>query len=87
MQEFGISCLCHPLINCDIVGKGNITLQILRKGRTFGIEVNSESYNEIIDIMPWNDMNGCIKHVISKGNYNPQKYMHEYRKYMGVFSR
>ena len=84
--EFGVSCLCHPLINCDVAGKGNITLKILRNGRTFGLEVSSGSYNETIDIMPWDDMNGFIKHVISNGEYDPKRYKHEYRKYMGVFS-
>ncbi len=84
--EFGVSCLCHPLINCDVIGKGNITLKILRNGRTFGLEISSGSYNETIDIMPWEDMNGFIKHVISNGEYDPKRYKHEYRKYMGVFS-
>jgi len=84
--EFGVSCICHPLINCDIAGKENKTLKILRNGRTFGLEVSSGSYNETIDIMPWDDMNGFIKHVISNGKYDPKRYKHEYRKYMGVFS-
>lgn len=85
-SEFGISCLCHPLINCDIAGKGNITLKILRDGRTFGLEVASGSYEETIDIMPWDDFNGFIRHVISNGKYDQKRYEHEYRKYMGVFS-
>lgn len=85
-SEFGLSCLCHPLINCNVAGKENITLKILRNGTTFGLEVNSGSYNETIDIMPWDDMNGFIRHVISNGKYDPESYKHEYRKYMGVFS-
>lgn len=84
-SEFGVSCLCHPLINCDVAGKGNITLKILRNGSTFGLKVTSGSYNETIDIMPYDDMNGFIRHVISNGEYDPKKYQHEYRKYMGVF--
>ncbi len=86
-SEFGISCLCHPLINCDVAGKGNITLKILRDCRTFYLEVASGSYNETIDIDIMHcDMNGFIKHVISNGEYDPKRYTHEYRKYMGVFS-
>lgn len=84
--EFGVSCLCRPLINCDVAGKGDKTLKILRNDRTFGLEVSSGSYNETIDIMPRDDMNGFIKHVISKGKYDPKKYKHEHRKYIGVFS-
>ena len=85
-SEFGISCRCHPLINCDIAGQSNITLKILRNGRTFGLEVASGSYNETIDIMPWDDMNGFIKHVILNGEYDSKRYKHKYKKYMGVFS-
>lgn len=85
-SDFGISCLCHPLINCDLADKGNITLKIQRDDRTFGLKIASGSYNETIDIMPWDDMNGYIKHVISNGEYDPKRYKHEYRKYMGVFS-
>ncbi len=85
-SEFGISCLCHPLINCDVAGKRNITLKVLRDGRTFGIEVASGSYNETIDIMPWDNLNGFIRHVISNGEYDSKRYKHEYRKYMGIFS-
>lgn len=83
--EFGVSCLCHPLINCDVAGKGNITLKILRNGSTFGLKVASGSYNETINIMPWDDINGFIRHVISNGEYDPKKYQHEYKKYIGVF--
>lgn len=85
-SEFGISCFCHPLINCDIPEKGKIILKILRDGRTFGLEVVAGSYNETIDIMPWDDMNGFIRHIISNGEYDPKRYKYEYRKYMGVFS-
>lgn len=84
--EFGVSCLCHPLINCDVAGRGNVTLKILREGRTFGLKISAGSYNETIDIMPWDDKNGFIKHVISNGEYDKKRYEHEYRKYMGVFS-
>ena len=84
--EFGISCRCHPLINCDVAGKVNIILQILRDGKTLGLEVSSENYNETIDIMPWDDLNGFIKHIISKGEYDSKKHKYEYRKYTGIFS-
>lgn len=85
-SEFGISCLCHPLINCEIANKGNITLKILRDGRTFGLEIDSGNYNETIDISPWSDFNGFIKHIITNDKYNPKRYENEYRKYMGIFS-
>ena len=85
-SEFGIKCICHPLINCDVPNNGKITLKILRNGRTFGAEISNGNYHETIDIMPWDDLNGFIKHVISNGKYDPKRYMHEYRKYMGVFT-
>ncbi len=84
-SEFGISCLCHPLIKCETTNKGEVELKILRDGRTFGLNINLEKYNETIDVMPWDDLNGFIKHVISKGEYNAKKNQHEYQKYMGIF--
>lgn len=85
-SELGISCLCHPLINCEVANKGNVNLRILRDGRTFGLEIDFKNYNETIDISPWNDMNGFIKNVITNGEYNPEKYEYKYRRYMGIFS-
>ncbi len=85
-SEFGIRCICHPLINCDVPNDGKISLEILRDGRTFGVNISSGNYKETIDIMPWDDLNGFIKHVISDGDYDPKRYKHEYRKYMGVFT-
>lgn len=83
--EFGVSCSCRPLIKCDVVDKGEITLKILNDGDTFGLEIVSGNYKETMDVMPWDELNGFIKHVIIKGEYNPESYQHEYRKYMGVF--
>lgn len=85
-SEYGISCFCHPLINCNIADKGNITLKILRNSKVFGYKATFLDYNETIDIMPYDDCNGFIKHVITKGEYDKQRYKHEYRKYVGVFS-
>lgn len=84
-SEFGVSCLCQPLINCDVASKGTITLKIQRDGRAFGLKVTSGSYNETIDIIPWDNISGFIKHVISSGEYDPERYKHEYKKYTGVF--
>jgi len=49
-SEFGIKCLCHPLINCEVSNKGKITLKILRDGRTFGVYISSGNYEETIRI-------------------------------------
>lgn len=80
-SEFGVSCLCHPLINCDVPEKGKITLKILRDGRTFGLEIAAGSYNETIDIMPWD----FICHDVKNGKYDEEKHSFPYRRYAGVF--
>ena len=84
-SEFGNKCLCHPLIKCEVPNKGEFIIKILRDCRTFGLDISLENYNETIDIMPWDDMNGFIKHVITNGEYDPKRYKHEYRKYAGIF--
>jgi hypothetical protein len=85
-SEYGIKCRCHPLINCEVPEKGQIGVKLLRDGRLFGAEIISGDHNETIDVMPGDDMNGFIKHVITMGAYNPKKFMNEYRKYTGIFS-
>lgn len=85
-SEFGIKCRCHPLINIEVPNKGEAILTILRDGKTFGLDITSKDYKETICIMPWDDMNGFIEHIISKGAYDPERYEYEYRKYDGVFS-
>ena len=84
-SKFGISCLCHPLIKCEMPDKDEIVLKILRDGRFFGVNINSKNYNEAIDLMPFDSLNGFIKHVISKGKYDSKRYQYEYRKFMGIF--
>ncbi len=62
-SEFGINCFCHPLINCISPKNDKVTLKMLRNGRTFGLEINSGDYHETIDIMPYDELNGFIKHI------------------------
>ena len=84
-SQNGIRCICHPLIDCDVPNNGKIILIILRDGKTFGVNISSGNYKETIDIMPLDNWDGFIKHVISNNTYDPKSYTFEYRKYMGVF--
>ena len=84
--EFGISCLCHPLINCEVPEKGNIILKILRDGSTFNHKIVAGENNEVIDVRPWDWLNGFILHEIKKGKYDKEKYVYPYRKYAGIFN-
>lgn len=84
--EFGATCLCHPLINCEVPGKGKIILKILRDGSTFNLKITSEENYEIIDIRPEDWLNGFLLHDIKKGKYDEEKRAYPYRKYAGIFS-
>ncbi len=84
--EFGISCLCHPLIKCEVPGKGNIILKILRDGSTFSFEIVAGEINEVIDVRPWDWLNGFFLHDIKKGKYDKEKHSYPYRKYAGIFN-
>lgn len=84
--EFGISCLCRPLINCEVPGGENIILKILRDGSTFSLEsVAGENY-EVIDVRPWDWLNGFLLHDIKKGKYDEGKHAYPYRRYAGIFN-
>jgi hypothetical protein len=82
-SQFGISCLCHPLLTLNIPDKGDITLKFLRDGCVFYFEFNTENYNETIEFKPVSEY---IRHVITKGEYNQEKHQYPYRKYVGVFN-
>lgn len=85
-SQFGISCLCHPLINCVLPNKENVTIKILRDGLVFGGEIVSESYNERINISPCDKINGFLLHDIRSGKYDTERHGYPYRKYIGIFN-
>lgn len=85
-SEFGIKCLCHPLIKCEVPYKGKITLKILRDGETFGLNIQSGDCYEEICIMPWDNLNGFIRHDIISGEYDNDIHEYPYRMYAGIFN-
>ncbi len=84
--EFGISCLCHPLINCEVPGKENIILKILRDGSTLSLEIVTGENYEVIDVRPWDELNGFLLHDIKKGKYDEENHAYPYRKRAGIFN-
>ncbi len=84
--EFGISCLCHPLIKCEVPSVGNIFLKILRDGSTFRFEIVAGGNYEIIDLRPWDCLNGFFLHDIKKGEYDDKIREYPYRRYAGIFN-
>ena len=84
-SKFGIKCLCHPLIKYEDSKIGKLTLLILTDGRIFGVDIVNGNYNEIIDIMPWDELNGFICHDIKDGIR--QRGIHApYHMRAGIFS-
>ena len=84
--EFGVSCLCHPLIKCEVPKRENIVLKILRNGSIFHTKINSGENEEVIEIAPWSALDGVLLHDIKKGQYDEKKGVYPYRKYVGVFN-
>ncbi len=84
--EFGITCFCHPLINCEVPGKGSIILKLLRDGSTFSCEIEAKENHEVIDVRPWDWLNGYLLHDIKKGKYDKEKFGYPYRRYAGIFN-
>ncbi len=85
-SEFGVSCPCCPLINCEVPEKGNVILKILRDGSMFSLEIVSRENYEVIDVRPWDWLNGFLRHDIRKGKYNEEKQAYPYRRYAGIFN-
>lgn len=84
-SEYGITCFCRPLIKCEVPNKGSIALKMSWNNKLFELKTTSFDYNETINIMPWDNNNGFIRHIITKGEYANERYEHEYKKYMGIF--
>lgn len=82
-SEFGVSCLCHPLINCEIPEKGNIILKILRYSM-FELEIISGDYYETIFLSPGDSLNGFIRHDITIGKYDKEQKSYPYEKYASI---
>ena len=85
-SEFGVSCFCHSLINCEVPGTGKIILKILEDGSTFSLKIVSGENYEIIDVRPKNWLNGFLLHDIKKGKYDEEKHAYPYRRYAGIFN-
>lgn len=85
-SEFGSRCVCHPIIRCDLGNLGKIEFEILRNGNTFGLKFITHNLKESINIRPFDDLNGYIKHDILYGEYDFTRSSFPYRRYSGVFT-
>lgn len=83
-SEFGLSCLCCPLINYEIAEKGKITLKMLRNSSAFYLEIVSGENSEVIDIRPSNYLNEFLLHDIKNGKYDEEKKGYPYRRYAKI---
>jgi len=85
-SSFGVTCRCHPLIQCEVPDKGTILIKMAREGYAFYSQFSSENYREEIDIDPDDWLNGFIRHVTYSGKYDSKTYSHEYERYAGIFN-
>lgn len=85
-SEFGSKCVCHPIIRCDLDELGKVELEILRKGKTFGLNYKTYNLKESIEVRPFDNLNGYIKHDILYGEYDYARSSFPYRRYCGVFA-
>ncbi len=84
--EYGITCLCHPLINCEIPGIGQFILKVLIDGSMFNLKIISGEYHELIKVNSWDGANGFILHDVINGKYDEEKCAYPYRRYAGIFN-
>lgn len=85
-SEFGINCNCHPLLRINFDDKGTVTLKMLRDGSTFKLEIVAGDNYEVIDVSPWDWLNGFLLHDIRNGKYDEEKHAYPYRRYAGIFN-
>lgn len=73
--EFGINCTCHPLLNIE---NSDVTIKLLRDGKTFAYNKDSENYSEKIEIIPFSS-SAYLLHDLEIADENTC------RKYCGIF--
>ena len=84
--EFGVNCVCHPLICVDNFDGKRTTLKMLRNGLMFGLETQSRDYFEKIEVRPFDELNGFFLHDVRIGCDVENNYSYLSRKYSGIFN-
>ena len=81
---YGINASCHQSIEFYKNKKKFMTLKMMYDGRLFEVIFYKKDLEEVIKLIPFDDMNGFSIHDIKKGKYNSEKGGYPYRKYCGV---
>lgn len=86
-DEFGIRCLCRPLLECWENDNKRMSLLFQRDGKTFGLDFTNGEYRESIELRPFDSMNGYLLHTIKAGEYDKEKGGYPFRKFSGVLQK
>ncbi|HBA37395.1 MAG TPA: hypothetical protein DCY94_01600 [Firmicutes bacterium] len=84
IEEF--RCFAHHDLTYTVNGSEKFSLVFLESGKTFMAKFPEGDDTETIEIAPFNDLNGYLRHDVKKGKYD-KKLGYRYRKYAGVFPK
>lgn len=76
-------CLCHHTLDYLVSGAKCMSISFQNHGKLFAYAQKAGEDTETIDIMPYDDLNGYIRHDIRKGPV--MDYTHETRHYACVY--
>lgn len=94
-DEFGLTCLCQPLLSCEIADKEKVNISMFRNQKFFDLQSIKENYQEEISIDKdtnliihniSQDTNQSKTNVVAYSRYYKHKEEDENKQYLGVRS-
>ena len=92
-DEFGLTCLCQPLLSCEIADKEKVNISMFRNQKFFDLQSIKENYKEEISIDKdtnliihniSQDTNQSKTNVVAYSRYYKHKDEDENKQYLGV---
>ncbi len=94
-DEFGLTCLCQPLLSCEIADKEKVNISMFRNQKFFDLQSIKENYQEEISVDKdtnliihniSQDTNQSKTNVVAYSRYYKHKEEDENKQYLGVRS-
>ena len=78
--EFGMKCICHPLLEFFVDGNKVLSIKFIRDGKVFASEYKENEKQELIYFTPFNCHGVAMSHTIVDLKKDPGLKNEQYRK-------
>lgn len=84
-SEFGSKFICHSCLDYYVGDNIFFQLELQKNGRTFYLKYKKDEMDRTIIVMPFDSLNGYIKYIVVKGEYDSEFGGYPYRKFSGIY--